>query len=78
MTRRAIVVSALACAVLVVLGRWMFDLAWENALVLAPLFVVCAGGFGFLIVLWAKVIYDSFRSSRSSASTSESMSDSSL
>ena len=61
-----------------VVGRYAFDLNWENALVLAPLFVLCAGGIAFLAVLWAKVIYDSVRSSRSSAATSESRSDSSL
>ena len=78
MTARTIAFSAALCAVLVIAGRAIFDLDWENALVLAPLFVLCAGGVAFLVVLWAKVIYDSIRGSRSSASTSESRSDSTL
>ena len=78
MSARAVALSAVVCGVLVVLGRWIFDLDWENALVLAPLFVLTAGGIAFLVVLWAKVIYDSVRASRSSAATSESRSDSSL
>ncbi len=61
MSVRAVAVSAVLCAVLVVLGRWIFELDWENALVLAPLFVLCAGGIAFLVLLWAKVIHDSLR-----------------
>jgi hypothetical protein len=75
---RALAFSALLCGVLIVAGRWIFELDWENALVLAPLFVLCAGGVAFLVLLWAKVIYESVRSSRSRATASESRSDSSL
>lgn len=78
MKARTWAISALVTATLVAVGRYVFDLDWENALVLAPLFVLCAGGIAFLLVLWTKVIYDSVRSSRSSAPTSESRSDSSL
>jgi hypothetical protein len=78
MRARTWAISAAVTALLVVIGRYVFDLDWQNALVLAPLFVLCAGGIAFLVVLWTKVIYDSIRSSRSSAATSESRSDSSL
>ncbi len=77
MTARALAVSALLCALLVVGGHELFDLSWESALVLAPVFVLSAGGFAFLLVLWGKVIYDSVKT-RSSAVTSQSRSDSSL
>jgi hypothetical protein len=63
--------------VLVVVGHELFDLSWESAFVLAPVFVFIAGGLAFLLVLWAKVIYESFRT-RSRAVTSDSRSDSSL
>jgi hypothetical protein len=59
---RAIVVSALAVAALVVGGKYFFDLSWESALVLAPVFVLTVGGIAFIGVLWAKVIRDSLRS----------------
>ena len=62
MNARAIAVSALACAALVVLGKYFFDLSWESALVLAPVFVLILGGIAFIVVLWAKVIRDSVRS----------------
>jgi hypothetical protein len=76
-TARALAVSALICVLLVVVGHELFDLSWESALVLAPVFVLSAGGIAFLLVLWGKVIYDSLRT-RSRAITSESRSDSSL
>ena len=59
---RTYAVSALACAVLVVAGKYFFDLSWESALVLAPVFVLTLGGIAFIVVLWAKVIRDSLRS----------------
>jgi hypothetical protein len=76
-TARALAVSALVCLVLVLVGHELFDLSWESAFVLAPVFVAIAGGFAFLLVLWGKVIYESLRT-RSRAVTSESRSDSSL
>ena len=54
--------SALACAALVVGGKYFFDLSWESALVLAPVFVLTLGGIAFIVILWAKVIRDSLRS----------------
>ena len=61
MSARTLVASAAACAALVVVGRYVFDISWDSALVLAPVFVLCVGGIAFLIVLWAKVIRDSLR-----------------
>jgi ATP/ADP translocase len=60
-TARSLALSALVCAVLVVGGRYAFDVSWQSALVLAPLFVLVAGGIAFLVLLWAKVIRDSLR-----------------
>jgi hypothetical protein len=59
---RTVALSVLACAVLVVAGKQLFDVSWESALVLAPVFVLSFGGIVFLFVLWAKVIRDSLRS----------------
>jgi hypothetical protein len=59
---RAIAASVLACAVLVVGGKYFFDISWESALVLAPVFVLILGAIAFLVVLWAKVVRDSLRS----------------
>ena len=61
MSARSVALSALAVAVLVVAGRYVFDLSWESALVLAPVFVLVVGGIAFLVLLWTKVIRDSVR-----------------
>ena len=62
MNARTAAASVLACAVLVVVGKLLFDISWESALVLAPVFVFILGAVAFLVVLWAKVIRDSLRS----------------
>jgi hypothetical protein len=59
---RAIAASVLLCAALVVVGKYFFDISWESALVLAPVFVVTLGGIAFIVVLWAKVVRESLRS----------------
>ena len=64
MTARSLLVSGLACAVLVVGGRYLFDISWESAFVLAPVFVLVLGGIAFLVLLWTKVIRDSLRARR--------------
>jgi hypothetical protein len=58
---RTAAASVLACAVLVVVGKVLFDLSWESAFVLAPVFVFLLGAIAFLLVLWTKVIRDSLR-----------------
>ncbi|MBA3384172.1 MAG: hypothetical protein H0T20_05900 [Actinobacteria bacterium] len=62
MSARTVTLSILACAVLVVGGKYFFDISWGSALVLAPVFVLTVGGMAFIVVLWAKVIRDSLRS----------------
>ena len=62
MNARTVTFSFLACAVLVVVGKYFFDISWESALVLAPVFVLTVGGIAFIVVLWAKVIRESLRS----------------
>jgi hypothetical protein len=58
---RSLALSAAICAVLVVGGKYLFDISWESALVLAPVFVLVVGGIAFLVLLWTKVIRDSLR-----------------
>ncbi|MEP7334789.1 MAG: hypothetical protein ABI717_03320 [Actinomycetota bacterium] len=62
MSARAVAASVLVCAVLVVVGKYFFEISWESALVLAPVFVLILGAIAFLVLLWAKVIRDSLRS----------------
>ena len=57
---RAIVISA-ACVLLLIAGGMAFGLSFERSVFLAPVLLICAGGFAFLVVLWAKVVRDSLR-----------------
>jgi ATP/ADP translocase len=61
MSIRTLALSAAVCAALIVGGRYLFDISWESALVLAPVFVLSAGGIVFLALLWTKVVRDSLR-----------------
>jgi hypothetical protein len=58
---RTLALSAVLCAALIVGGRYLFDISWQSAIVLAPVFVLSAGGIVFLVLLWTKVIRDSMR-----------------
>ena len=62
MSARTVTLSLFACTLLVVGGKYFFDISWASALVLAPVFVLTVGGIAFIVVLWAKVIRDSLRS----------------
>jgi hypothetical protein len=54
-----IVVSALVLAVM-----WAFDISLSRAALLAPVIVVAAGAALGVVVLWAKVGWESLRSGR--------------
>ena len=62
MSVRTLALSAVVVGALVVVGRYVFDISWQSAIVLAPVFVLSAGGVVFLVLLWTKVIRDSLRS----------------
>jgi hypothetical protein len=61
---RAVLLSAAACACLIVLTALLLDWSVERAVILAPVVVMVAGAAGFLLVLWARVIWESMRSRR--------------
>jgi hypothetical protein len=46
---------------LIVVGMWAFDLPFQNAVVLAPVFMLSIGAVAFLAILWGKVVYESLR-----------------
>jgi heme O synthase-like polyprenyltransferase len=58
---RAALLSGLVTAGLVLLTVWIFELPLERAAVLAPVLVVIAGVVGGLVVLWAKVGWESLQ-----------------
>jgi hypothetical protein len=58
---RAAVLSGLVTAALVLVAVWLFSLSFERAAVLAPVIVVIAGAIAGLVVLWARVGWESLR-----------------
>jgi hypothetical protein len=53
------VASGLVTAGLVLLVMWLFEVSLERAAVLAPVIVVAFGAVAGLVVLWAKVGWES-------------------
>jgi preprotein translocase subunit Sec61beta len=61
---RAVIVSGAATTALVLLAVWLFELSLDRAAVLAPVLVVVFGAAAGLVVLWAKVGWESLRRRR--------------
>jgi hypothetical protein len=64
MSTKAVVVSSLVTTALVLLVVWAFELSLDRAAVLAPVIVVAFGAAAGVIVLWAKVGWESLRRRR--------------
>ena len=60
----ALAISLAACAALTALAAWLLDWSFERAVILAPLVVAVAGALAFLVVLWARVAWESVRARR--------------
>jgi hypothetical protein len=58
---KAALASGLATAGLVLLVVWVFEVSLDRAAVLAPVIVVAFGAAAGVIVLWAKVGWESVR-----------------
>jgi hypothetical protein len=56
-----LVLGAGAVAALVLLTAWFFEMPLEKAALAAPIIVLSFGAAVGLVVLWTKVISDSFR-----------------
>jgi branched-subunit amino acid ABC-type transport system permease component len=56
--------SAVACACVVALAAFLFDLKLERAIVLAPVIVLAVGAAAALVVLWTRVAVESLRRRR--------------
>ena len=58
---RLVLGSCLACAGLTALAAWLLDWSFERAVILSPIVVLVAGGAGFLVVLWTRIVWESIR-----------------
>ena len=66
MSWRLLAASVALTATLATLVRWVYDLSWESAAVLAPVLVLTFGAAAGLVVLWTRVIVESLRRRRGS------------
>ncbi|HZO61614.1 MAG TPA: hypothetical protein VFB35_01390 [Gaiellaceae bacterium] len=64
MSLRVVLLSAAACAALTALAAVLLDWSFERAVVLAPVVVMVAGAAGFLVVLWTRILLETFRGRR--------------
>ena len=61
---RVVLASIAGCAALTALAAWVLDWSFERAAILSPVVVAVAGATGFLVVLWARVVWESLRGRR--------------
>jgi hypothetical protein len=61
---KAVLASSLVTTALVLLVVWAFELSLDRAAVLAPVIVVAFGAAAGVVVLWAKVGWESLKRRR--------------
>lgn len=66
MRARLATILTLGGLALTLLAAWTLELSLERALLLAPAFVLAGGAAVGLVLLWTKVVVESFRSERNS------------
>jgi hypothetical protein len=54
-----VVIAAPLCVATAFLTAWLFELSTEHVLVLAPVIVVVTGGIVGLLLLWARMFWES-------------------
>ena len=64
MSSKAALASGLVTAALVLLVVWLFEVSLERAAVLAPVIVVAFGAAAGVVLIWAKVGWESLGRSR--------------
>jgi hypothetical protein len=56
--------SLAVCAGLTALAAWILDWSFQRAATLSPIIVLVVGAAAFLVVLWTRVLLESFRTRR--------------
>ncbi len=63
--RLPVLLASLAiCAGLTALAAWILDWSFQRAATLSPIIVLVVGAAAFLVVLWTRVLLESFRTRR--------------
>jgi len=61
---RRVAAASVVSVGLTALAAWIFEWSFEKAVYLAPVIVACVGAAAAVVVLWTRVIWESFRGQR--------------
>jgi hypothetical protein len=61
---RVVLVASAACLGLAALTALLLDWSFGKAVILSPIIVMVVGAAGFLLVLWTRILVDTFRGRR--------------
>ena len=64
MRPRVVLVAVAACLALAAITAVLLDWSFGKAVILSPIIVMVAGAAGFLLVLWTRILVDTFRGRR--------------
>ena len=63
----AVVIAFAACLALAAITALVLDWSFGKAVILSPVIVLVVGAAGFLLVLWTRILVDTFRGRRGGA-----------
>jgi hypothetical protein len=61
---RVLLIALAACLGLAAITALLLDWSFGKAVILSPVIVMVVGAAGFLLVLWTRILLDTFRSRR--------------
>jgi hypothetical protein len=61
---RVVLIALAACLALAAVTALLLDWSFGKAVILSPVIVLVAGAAGFLLVLWTRILVDTFRGRR--------------
>jgi hypothetical protein len=64
---RAVLIAFAACLALATITAVLLDWSFGKAVILSPVIVLVVGAAGFLVVLWTRILVDTFRGRRGGA-----------
>jgi hypothetical protein len=63
----AVVIAFAACLALAAITALLLDWSFGKAVILSPVIVLVVGAAAFLLVLWTRILVDTFRGRRGGA-----------
>jgi len=67
MRTRVVLIAFAATLALAAITALLLDWSFGKAVILSPVIVMVAGAAGFLLVLWTRILVDTFRGRRGGA-----------